>query len=104
MSEQSSETNELGEKPTSTRKGHSGPTPPNPPGAPTVLPEKPKPQGAAKHAAWSRARRASRAALWFGMPWVERALSTVSTDDAYVSGTSPSPPGSRSASPSCRGG
>ena len=25
-------------------------------------------------------------ALWFGIPWVQTALNTVSTDDAYVNG------------------
>ena len=26
------------------------------------------------------------AALWFGIPWVQTTLNTVSTDDAYVNG------------------
>jgi membrane fusion protein, multidrug efflux system len=86
MSEQSSETKEPGNEPASPRKADSGPTPQNPPGASTVLPETPKPAG------WRRALLGAvglvivAGALWFGVPWVQTTLNTVSTDDAYVNG------------------
>ena len=41
---------------------------------------------AAKNFAWSSGVLILAAALWFGIPWVQTALNTVSTDDAYVNG------------------
>ena len=42
MSEQSRQSSELGDEPTSTRNADAAPTPQNPPGAAAVPPEKPK--------------------------------------------------------------
>ena len=52
MSEQSSETNELGDEPTSTRNADSAPTPQKPPGAGAVSTREAEGQPAAKNAAW----------------------------------------------------
>ena len=41
---------------------------------------------AAKNAAWSAGLLILAGALWFGIPWVQTTLNTVSTDDAYVNG------------------
>ena len=43
-------------------------------------------QPAAKNAAWRAGLLILAAALWFGIPWVQTTLNTVSTDDAYVNG------------------
>ena len=81
MSEQSSETDL-----TSTRKADSAPTPPKPATAGAVLPEKQKPTGRRRMLLGAAGVVILAAALWFGVPWVQTALNTVSTDDAYVNG------------------
>jgi membrane fusion protein (multidrug efflux system) len=84
MSEQGSETKEPGRGPTSTPSANSGPNPQNPPSAQTVLPPKPKPIGRRRMLLGAAGVVILAAALWFGIPWVQTTLNTVSTDDAYV--------------------
>ena len=84
MSEQGSETKEPGRGPTSTRSANSGPNPQNPPSPQAVLPEKPKPTGRRRMLLGAAGVVILAAALWFGIPWVQTTLNTVSTDDAYV--------------------
>src|SRR5580704_15746438 len=84
MSEQSSEPTELRNKPASTRNVDSAPTPKNPASAGAVLPEEPKSGGRRKILLGAAAVVILAAALWFGIPWVQTTLNTVSTDDAYV--------------------
>ncbi len=79
MSEQSSETDL-----TSTRNADSAPTPQNPPSTGTVSPE--KPTWRRKVLIGAAGVLVLAAALWFGIPWVQMTLDTVSTDDAYVNG------------------
>src|SRR5277367_2611626 len=79
MSEQSSET----DRP-SARNADPAPTPPNTSVAATVPPEKPKPSGRRRMLLGAAAVLILAGALWFGIPWVQTTLSTVSTDDAYV--------------------
>ena len=84
MSEQSRETTEQGAERTSTR--NADPTPQDPPGAETASPEKPKPTPRRKLLLGALGVLILAAALWFGIPWVQTTLNTVSTDDAYVNG------------------
>jgi len=81
MSEQSSGTDL-----TSTRSADSAPTPQKPVSAGAVLPEKQKPRGRRKMLLGAAGVVILAAALWFGIPLVQTALNTVSTDDAYVNG------------------
>ena len=81
MSEQSSGTDL-----TSTRSADPEPTPQKPVSAGAVLPEKQKPKGWRKMLLGAAGVVILAAALWFGIPWVQTALNTVSTDDAYVNG------------------
>jgi membrane fusion protein (multidrug efflux system) len=81
MSEQTSETDL-----TSARKADPAPTPPKPATAGAVLPEKQKPTGRRKLLLGAAGVVVLAAALWFGVPWVQTTLTTVSTDDAYVNG------------------
>src|SRR5271169_1797181 len=81
MSEQSSGTDL-----TSTRSADSAPTPQKPVSAGAVLPEKQKPQGRRKLLLAAAGVLVLAGALWFGIPSVQTALNTVSTDDAYVNG------------------
>src|SRR6202051_711810 len=81
MSEQSSGTDL-----TSTRSADSAPTPQKPVSAGAVLPEKQKPRGRRKMLLGAAGVVILAAALWFGIPSVQTALNTVSTDDAYVNG------------------
>jgi membrane fusion protein (multidrug efflux system) len=85
MSEESRETSEQGNKPTSTRNADPAPTRENPPSG-TVSPEKQKPTGRRRIALGAVGVLVLAAALWFGIPWVQITLNTVSTDDAYVNG------------------
>ncbi len=80
MSEQSSGTDL-----TSTRSANSAPTL-KPVSAGAVLPEKQKPRGRRKMLLGAAGVVILAAALWFGIPSVQTALNTVSTDDAYVNG------------------
>ncbi len=81
MSEQSSETDL-----TSTRNADSAPTPQNPPSAGAVSPEKQKASRRRKMLLGAAGVVILAGALWFGIPWVQTTLNTVSTDDAYVNG------------------
>ncbi|MGA8587421.1 MAG: HlyD family secretion protein [Roseiarcus sp.] len=84
MSEPRRETSEPGAEPTSPHKADSGPTPQSAPGAETILPDKPKPTGRRRMLFGAVGLVILAAALWFGIPWVQTTLNTVSTDDAYV--------------------
>src|ERR1700722_8404184 len=81
MSEQSSGTGL-----TSTRSADPAPTPQKPVSAGAVLPEKQKPKGRRKMLLGAAGVVILAAALWFGIPSVQTALNTVSTNDAYVNG------------------
>ena len=78
MSEQSS-------GPTSNRKADPAPTPQDPTGAGTLPAEK-KGAGRRKLLLGAAGLLILAGALWFGIPWVQTTLNTVSTDDAYVNG------------------
>ena len=82
MSEQSSGTDL-----TSTRNADQTPqTPQNTPGAGAVSTEKPRANPRRKMLLAAAGLLVLAAALWFGVPWVQTTLNTVSTDDAYVNG------------------
>jgi membrane fusion protein (multidrug efflux system) len=86
MSEQSRQSSELGDEPTSTHSADSAPTRQNPPAAAAVPPEKPKANPRRKMLLGALGVLILAGALWFGIPWVQTTLNTVSTDDAYVNG------------------
>jgi membrane fusion protein, multidrug efflux system len=71
---------------TSARNADPAPTPQKPASAETVLPQKPKPAGRRKMLLGALGLLIAVAAVWFGVPWVQTTLNTVSTDDAYVNG------------------
>src|SRR6516162_5101611 len=81
MSGQSSKTD-----PTSARNPDSAPTERIPPNAGTVSQEEPKGRSRQKMLLGAAGLLILAGALWFGVPWVQTALTTVSTDDAYVNG------------------
>jgi hypothetical protein len=54
----------------------------NPPGAGAVSPEKPKANPRRKLLLAAAGALILAGALWFGIPWVQTTLNTVSTDDA----------------------
>jgi len=81
MSQQSSETDLP-----STRKADSAPTPQKAPAAEPTSPEKQKPGLRRKILFAAAGVLILAGALWFGIPWVQLTLNTVSTDDAYVNG------------------
>src|SRR5271163_2547166 len=81
MSEQSRETIEKRNEPTSIRS--ADPPPIRQTGA---APEKQKPTGRRKILLGAAGVLILAGALWFGIPWVQTTLNTVSTDDAYVNG------------------
>ena len=81
MSEQSSETDL-----TSARTANSSPTRENPPGASAASSDKRKSTGRRKVLLGALGVLILAGALWFGIPWVQTTLNTVSTDDAYVNG------------------
>jgi membrane fusion protein, multidrug efflux system len=85
MSEQSSETSEVGNERTSARSVDPPPTPQSPPST-AVSPEKPKANPRRRLLLGAIGVLVLAAALWFGIPWVQLTLNTVSTDDAYVNG------------------
>ena len=58
----------------------------NPPGAEAASPEKPKAGSRRKMLLGAAGLLILAGALWFGIPWVQTTLNTVSTDDAYVNG------------------
>ena len=84
MSELRRETSDPGNEPTSPRKAELAPSPQNPPGAAIAPPEKQKPSGRRRMLFGAAGVGILAAALWFGIPWVQTTLNTVSTDDAYV--------------------
>jgi membrane fusion protein (multidrug efflux system) len=86
MSEQSRQSSELGDVPTSTRNADPAPPPQNPPDVAAVPPEKPKANLQRKMLLGALGVLVLAGALWFGIPWVQTSLNTVSTDDAYVNG------------------
>jgi membrane fusion protein (multidrug efflux system) len=86
MSEQSRQSSQPGDEPTSTHNADSAPTRQNPPGAAAVPAEKPKANPRRKMLLGAFAVLVLAGALWFGIPWVQTTLNTVSTDDAYVNG------------------
>src|ERR1700722_10456891 len=86
MSEQGRQSSELGDGPTSTSNADPAPSPRNPPGGATVPPEKPKASPRRKMLLGALGVLVLAGALWFGVPWVQTTLNTVSTDDAYVNG------------------
>ena len=86
MSEQSGETRQLGVEPPSTPSADSAPTSRAPPRTETVPQEKPKARPRRKMLLGALGVLILAGALWFGVPWVETTLNTVSTDDAYVNG------------------
>src|SRR6516162_1875228 len=81
MNEQSSKPD-----PTSARNADTAPTPRDPPGAGTVPQEKPKASSRRKMLLGAAGLLVLAGALWFGVPWIQTTLNTVSTDDAYVNG------------------
>jgi membrane fusion protein (multidrug efflux system) len=81
MSEQSSETDL-----TSARNADPAPTPQNPSSTGRLSTEKPKANPQRKVLLGALGVLILAAALWFGVPWVQTTLNTVSTDDAYVNG------------------
>lgn len=68
---------------TSNRKGDSAPIPQDPTRAATLPAEK-KGAGRRKLLLGAAGLLILAGALWFGIPWVQTTLNTVSTDDAYV--------------------
>ena len=70
--------------PTSARNADRAPAPQNPPGAAAASPEKPKATWRRKLLLGALGVLILAGALWFGIPWVQTTLNTVSTDDAYV--------------------
>ncbi len=86
MSQQSGETGKVGNERPSARTGDSPPTPRTPPKTETVSQEKPKAGPRRKMLLGALGVLILAGALWFGIPWVQTTLNTVSTDDAYVNG------------------
>ena len=86
MSEQSDETRRLGDEQTSARNVDAAPTQTNPLGAEASSPQKPKAGPRRKILLGAAGLLILAGALWFGIPWVQTTLNTVSTDDAYVNG------------------
>ena len=87
MSEQSSETKEPGNEPTSPRKADFGANPTEALPAPRQSCQRSRsPPGGERCCSGQRALLILAGALWFGIPWVQTTLNTVSTDDAYVNG------------------
>ena len=86
MSELSRETSELGNERTSARNADPAPASPTPPSTGAASPEKQKPTRRRKMVLGAAGVLILAGALWFGIPWVQMTLNTVSTDDAYVNG------------------
>src|SRR3984957_2765158 len=86
MSEQSRESTELANERTSAHNADVAPTPQNTHGAGTPPEERPKAGRRRRMLLAAAGALILAAALWFGVPWVQTTLNTVSTDDAYVNG------------------
>jgi membrane fusion protein, multidrug efflux system len=86
MNEQRRETSEPGDGRTSARSADPAPARETPAAAETASPEKPKASWRRKTLLGALGVLILAGALWFGVPWVETTLNTVSTDDAYVNG------------------
>ena len=86
MSELSRETSEPGNERTSARRAELTPIPQKPDATGAVSPEKQKPTWRRKILLGATGVVILAGALWFGIPWVQMTLNTVSTDDAYVNG------------------
>jgi membrane fusion protein, multidrug efflux system len=86
MGEQSDQLSDSGNERTSARNADPTPTPRSPPSAGTAPPEKPKANPRRKMLLGALGALILASALWFGIPWVQTTLNTVSTDDAYVNG------------------
>jgi hypothetical protein len=84
MREVTRETTEWTGEQTSARKADPAPTPQAPPSTGAAPPEKPKASRRRKMLLGALSLLILACALWFGIPWVQTALNTVSTDDAYV--------------------
>jgi membrane fusion protein (multidrug efflux system) len=85
MSEQTRETIEQRAEPSSPRSADTAPDP-QATSARTASPEKPKDGRLRRALLGAAGLLVLAAALWFGVPWVQTTLNTVSTDDAYVNG------------------
>ena len=85
-SEQSSETGQLGDEPTSARERRFRRRTRRAPRRRVGPQEKPKGTGRRKTLLGAVGVLVLAGALWFGIPWVRMTLNTVSTDDAYVNG------------------
>jgi len=85
MSELSRETKRPSDEGATGRGPSSAPAPQDPP-ATTAPQEKPNAGRGRKALLGALGVLILAGALWFGVPWVETTLNTVSTDDAYVNG------------------
>ena len=81
MSEQSA-----GKNLTSARTADPAPAAQSPRGASAASPDKQKAAGRRRMLLGALGVLILAGALWFGVPWVQTTLNTVSTDDAYVNG------------------
>src|ERR1700728_4415990 len=86
MNEQSRKAAEVGSERTSARNADPAPTPQKPPEAATIPQEKQTAPGRRNMLLGALGLLILAGALWFGVPWVQTTLNTVSTDDAYVNG------------------
>jgi membrane fusion protein (multidrug efflux system) len=84
MSEQGRQRTEPSNEPTAPHNADPAPAPQNSAGAKAVSPEEPKATGRRKALLGALGLLILAGALWFGIPWVQTTLNTVSTDDAYV--------------------
>jgi membrane fusion protein (multidrug efflux system) len=85
MTEQSCETTDQGNEPTSPSNADSAPSPQALPGSGAISPEKQK-AGRRRKLLGAAGAFVLVAVLVVGIPWFLEALNTVSTDDAYVNG------------------
>jgi membrane fusion protein (multidrug efflux system) len=86
MNEQNLETSHRRAGPTSSPSGDSAQNAPPHPSADTLSPEEHKGGRRRRMLLGAAGVVILAAALWFGIPWVQTTLNTVSTDDAYVNG------------------
>jgi membrane fusion protein, multidrug efflux system len=86
MSEQSLETTERTTQPASTPRGDSAPSAQPHPSDAAAPPTRHKGPPWRKMLVGAAGALVLAAAVWFGVPYVQTSLNTVSTDDAYVNG------------------